>query len=530
MTRVLIIGSGPSAAAVALAAQTVGGGDVEVVDVGERLEGDKQDLLAELGGTPPSAWPESALLDLTQQPVAHVRGELPQKRVFGSDFPFRDRGQLGELTTIPGGNKLSVSAAFGGFSNVWGAQIMPFSRATLDEWPIGYEALLPHYKAILRSIPFAGADDDYSDLFPVLETPAPLPRLAPPAAAVLARYEERRDQVRRRGVTVGSARLAMDANRCIECGLCLTGCPYGLIYSSAHTFKRLIDDGDVRYSPGVLVDRIGEDDDGCWASGREVATGEPRSFRADRLFVACGGIGSTRLLLNSARPAVASLELAESVQVVLPFLSARPHRDPRTFTTFTLNQFNLLVEYGRAGLDLAQFHLYPYNPAFEEALPAPIRGVETVRRAVLRRTTAALAYLPSWHSPRIRLDVTSRREGSLPDLSLSSVANSSTRGVLRRVFWRLIQAAPALDLWPAVPVARVSGPAKSYHFGASFPHMPSPSPDSLATDTLGRIAEWKRVHVVDGSVLPTIPATTFTLTVMANAHRIATAAFAARGA
>jgi len=132
MPKVLIIGSGPSAAAVALAAKATGGCDVEVVDLGERLEEDKRDLLAGLAGTRPPGWPESALTELTQHPVAQVRGELPEKRMFGSDFPFRDRGQLGGLTTVPGGNKLSVSPAFGGFSNIWGAQVMPFSRATVN--------------------------------------------------------------------------------------------------------------------------------------------------------------------------------------------------------------------------------------------------------------------------------------------------------------------------------------------------------------------------------------------------------------
>ena len=32
---------------------------------------------------------------------------------------------------------------------------------------------------------------------------------------------------------------------------------------------------------------------------------------------------------------------------------------------------------------------------------------------------------------------------------------------------------------------------------------------------------WNRIHLVDGAVFPSVPATTFTLTVMANAHRIA---------
>jgi hypothetical protein len=38
------------------------------------------------------------------------------------------------------------------------------------------------------------------------------------------------------------------------------------------------------------------------------------------------------------------------------------------------------------------------------------------------------------------------------------------------------------------------------------------------------VAPWTRIHLADGSVLPTVAATTFTLTVMANSHRIVTEA------
>jgi choline dehydrogenase-like flavoprotein len=41
------------------------------------------------------------------------------------------------------------------------------------------------------------------------------------------------------------------------------------------------------------------------------------------------------------------------------------------------------------------------------------------------------------------------------------------------------------------------------------------------SDRLGRPAGLARLHVVDASSLPAIPATTITLSVMANAHRIA---------
>jgi hypothetical protein len=44
----------------------------------------------------------------------------------------------------------------------------------------------------------------------------------------------------------------------------------------------------------------------------------------------------------------------------------------------------------------------------------------------------------------------------------------------------------------------------------------------LDTDIFGQLQEWRRIHVVDGSILPSIPATTLALVQMANADRIAT--------
>ena len=48
----------------------------------------------------------------------------------------------------------------------------------------------------------------------------------------------------------------------------------------------------------------------------------------------------------------------------------------------------------------------------------------------------------------------------------------------------------------------------------------STEPRGFQTDLLGRLPGWKRVHAVDATVFPSIPATTITFSAMANAHRI----------
>ena len=67
----------------------------------------------------------------------------------------------------------------------------------------------------------------------------------------------------------------------------------------------------------------------------------------------------------------------------------------------------------------------------------------------------------------------------------------------------------------------VAAPGASTLSGGSLPMRAVPG--HLQTDRLGRPTGFKRVHVVDASVFPEIPATTVTLTVMANAHRIGSA-------
>lgn len=99
----------------------------------------------------------------------------------------------------------------------------------------------------------------------------------------------------------------------------------------------------------------------------------------------------------------------------------------------------------------------------------------------------------------------------------------SRNTMLRGVLARLGASARALDLWPVVPALRMAEGAKSYHIGSSFPHAVRSSV-TPTSDLLGRVAPWKRIHLVDGSVFPDVPATTFGFTIMANAHRIASEA------
>jgi len=523
MPTALIIGSGPAAAGAALALTQDPSQQVTVIDVGALLEPDLQSTRSRIASTPEGSWLPSDVELISHQPVRDRSGALPEKRAYGSDFPFRDMGQLEGIEPMGAANPSVVSGAYGGFSNIWGAQIMPFSKETFSRWPVTLEAMEPHYRVALGEMTLAGEEDDLSEHFPLMVSASRLPPLADRTERVLDRYQSRRALVRSHGITIGRARLGFRSDECTRCGLCMTGCPYELIYSSSHTFDVLRSEGRIAYRQNLLATRLEEIDGTPSVMVRDTNTGQMDRISADRIFVACGGIGTTRLVLGSLGHFDQPIFLQESVQFVMPTVSMRRSSDPRRHRNFTLNQFNLLYDLSGDGVDLCQVHFYDYNPAFLASLPRVLLSppAEPALAALLRRVSVGLGYLPSWGSPNVRV-VAHRAPGGdrqLPHLEIDREGADGWPPMLRALVRAMVKVAPALDLWPVLPMTSVSPAAKSYHFGGSFPHSRSRS--RVTTDHLGRLAEWDRIHLVDASVFPSVPATTFTLTIMANAHRIA---------
>jgi ferredoxin len=524
MTTALIIGSGAAAAGAALALSHREHLKVTVIDIGLELETDREQLIKGLASSAPDEWDEQTIELISKQPVNSGNSGIPEKRVFGSDYPFRNMGQLGGLTTVNGATASLISSAYGGFSNVWGSQIMPFTTAAFDSWPVNAATMGGHYEAILRRIPFAGEEDDLAARFPLMRPPAPLPSMSPRSLKVLKSYEKHRSRLNNRGITMGKARLAFDAEKCIRCGMCMTGCPYRLIYSAAQTFDALRRVGRVTFIRGFLALKIIEEAGQVVVVTREIATGRIRRFEADRVFVACGAMGTTRLAANSLGLFDIDLPMLESRQFILPLLSLHATEDPRNKRDFTLNQFNMIVAPDGGSVDLSTLHFYTFNPAFINGLPSVLRArsLGWLQLQLLRRLTVAFGYLPSWNSPRLRIHIGSRHDSwDLPEFNISGEAPPAGQSqMLRAAMLRLIHSARILDLYPVIPMLRLSEVGKSYHWGGSFPHM-TDRLTIFSSDALGRVGSWQRTHLVDASVFPEIPAMTYGLTVMANAHRIA---------
>jgi choline dehydrogenase-like flavoprotein len=517
----IVIGSGPSGTACA-AALLDRGRQVRLLDAGETLEPERAAAVQRARAGVDVLRPDAAPWMADTPPASG--DAVPRKLAFGSDFPYR--GAAEALGLESRGVGLEPSFAFGGHSNIWGAAVMPYADRDIADWPIGVGELAPHYEAAMAMLGVSAEADDLADEFPLYA--APLGQLPPSAQAraLLERMTRGRDRLAAAGVRFGRARVAIRPpalhNGCVACGLCLGGCPYDAIFKTPPVIDALVRERGLDYAPNVVVDTVAETVDAALVRGRDRETGAPFEAAARRVFLATGPIPTTAILLRSANLYDAPVRLKDSQYFLAPLLTASSAGDVAAERLHTLSQIFVSVTDPGLGHHATQFlQIYSYNSLLDAEVRRKLFGLAPLARAMLARLMVVQGYLHSDISGGVDI-VLAGRPGADRVVLTPSLA-SQTRPALGRLMRKLMGLAPQLGGLVAPMLMRVGEPGRGFHSGGSFPMRAAPGPRD--TDTLGRPFGWRRVHAVDSAALPSIAATTITLTVMANAHRIgATAA------
>jgi len=508
------------AAASALLAK---GADVLMVDVGETLEPAQAGRRARMAGSAPGQWLREDVDAVKAPAPPHQTGMI---RPYGSDVPFRVPAVAGDWSGLAREIALRPSFAKGGLSNGWGASVLPYRDEDLGAWPIRAADLERHYGAVASLIGLAAPGDELASLFPAHrpQDERPLP-LSTQAQRLLDRFTARRAELAELGAHASPSWQAV-AEGCRRCAMCLHGCPYGLIFNAGDTVERLRASPGFTYRPNALAMRFEETADGVRLWTRDAA-GELTELSADRLFVAAGVLPTALLVLDSLDQPDQTLALRDSRHFILPMLqrwSADP--DPATEPRHTLAQLFVEIVDPRVAANTVHVQIYTHNDGFavdmRRRFGASAGALAPLIGALSRRLIVAQTFLHSDVSPT--LDVVMRRDGGRARLEVVA-ANGSHKAhaaQLARVKRHVARIGRRVDLLPLTRFARVGAPGSSFHCGGTFPMREKPR--ALETDVLGRLASLQRVHLVDASVFPSIPATTITFSAMANAHRIATEA------
>jgi choline dehydrogenase-like flavoprotein len=523
-----VIGSGPAAisAAVALTAR---GLPVTILDAGRTLEKEKQEILDRLGALPHPQWAAADLDTLRGGDQTKRQGSIHVKLTYGSDYPYA--GANGSLMESEEEPPFHYSEARGGLSNVWGASQLPSRAEDIADWPISIADLEPHYHAVFDFMPTTAVKDELASLLPTYTDCGQDLRPSRQADEFLADLSANRGPLRRAGLHFGRSRMAVttsgnaEHSACVYCGLCLYGCPYGLIYSTASTLRKLIEEKKVTYLDGHRVEKLEANANGVTVIARDLKEERSVTFQAERVFVGTGVLPTAGLVLKSLNAFDEPVQMLDSQYFIYPFFRLRRTSGVQTEELHSLAQAFVEIDDPAVSRHLVHLEIFSYSDFLRRALMAtPLRfflRFPWIAEQMFGRLLVVQGFLHSRDSGRLSISLRRDAAGQ-PRLHVEPQPSRRAWWASIRAGLKLVANARFLGGAPVLPAMQFAEPGRSYHSGGTFPMRARPG--KFETDVLGQPTGLQRVHLLDASVFPSIPATTITLTVMANAHRIATEA------
>lgn len=512
--KVAVIGSGHAAIS-ALEALIEGGITPTVLDVGETLAPDIQSRVDALGATSPEKWARGT----DHFPAAPHVGKL-RKTVFGSDYIFAHDRPFASVRSS--GTNAVPTFAKGGFSMGWGGTVLPARQEDLGQWPFAAERLEPHYTAALKTMPLAGEDDGLSDAFPLFGDSVGSMRLTAQGQRLLHDMKKAQIRLNQNGerFLFGPARLAVDQENCVQCGLCLTGCPYGLIYTPDMALDRMIKAGRVRYQSGACVISVEEKAGTVCVNWLDIPSGKKQSDTFDRVFVGAGALGSARIMLNSLKAYNQVVPVKDSAKFALPMLRF-PGAEFDWPNTNTLADLFLEMIAPEISDHWMHIQISPLNEKILQSLgmndERRLNGLKRLAKPLLNRLMVAWCALHSDLSDECELSI-SPGKGDVPTLNIRAIEIRS-KNYARAYSHKLVARGLAFNTLFATPAMMLSSSCSTGHCGGSFPMRERPEAP-FETDMQGRLKGWDRVHLIDASTFPSIPGTTIALLIRANARRI----------
>ena len=505
---VIIVGSGPAGAAAAL-----------------ELCAKRKVLMLDIGHTAQEVTSQTNRFRETfgeeLEGLSHISGTYLSPKLRSPLFRYVTRGwrELSPITSTDFKGELSL--ALGGLANAWGSGLYEFDDTDLRGFPIKYSDLSNFYRRLTEHIGISGGTGEVARLLGSVDKLLPPMPLAGPPRALYLRSQRPRAKafLRRNGIRIGKQRLGILTES-------YRGRPAYLfdrkdfflpwktsIYHPGYTVRELEKHGNLDYRQGFLVKRFEEVTDHVVVHAIELANGNAVEFSARKLLLGAGAINSARIVLESFSDNSSKLPILENPVSFTPFIHFSSLGLKPDETSFTGAQLVLLYD-GPEHRDRVQGSFYnlsgvlPCDFLFD--FPFSVSG----NLFCLSKILGAMGVLQLFYADA------PHPEGFLRRTTAGALVHYPQRRV-GKVERRLIRALSRLGFWSAPPLIRYGEGGGSFHYAGTLPMCDESEKNEFTTDRFGRLRCANNVYVVDASTFPLLPAKNLSLTIMANAMRIA---------
>jgi choline dehydrogenase-like flavoprotein len=535
MTRVVVIGSGASGVHFALSVLQKGY-DVVMLDVG-RVR-------------PPIVNPSDSFADLKrtlEDPVGYFLGPDYEAVVYpgsaGEYYGFPPNKTYVFSTprafvTRPAGFEPLSSFAQGGLAEAWTGGAYPLNDTDLAPFPFGYRDLEPSYGEVARRIGINGEPDDLARFYPVHDGMMPPLRLDRHSTLLLERYERSRAHLNETlGCYVGRSRVAtLSATApgragCGYLGRCLWGCPVGALYTPVMTLDACRRFTNFTYVSDVYVRhfRVGS---GRRISAAVIESADGRALdevTGDRFVLAAGTLSSSAIYMRTVRQetgeTITLRGLMDNRQVLVPFLNLALVGRAYDPNSYQYHQIAMGIDRpdlpGYVHAQITTLKTALVHPIVQN-MPIDLRSALSLFRALRAGLGVVNVNLPDTRRDGNYVTLGDDRDG-VPPLVIHYAPDSAEPGVMRRAVGIINKALRRLGCVIPPGMSHIRPMGASVHYAGTVP-MSAPGGSHTASSE-GVSSEYGNLTFVDGTTFPALPAKNLTLTLMANAVRIATASF-----
>lgn len=410
------------------------------------------------------------------------------------------------------------SFALGGLAAAWGAGAYRFTDEDLDGFPIGAADLAPYYDELTRLIGIAGCADDlpYGSAAGLQE---PL-RPGKSAQRLLASYRRRRELMRARGLSIGHPRAAIlsrplgERESCRYDNLSFWQPELPAVYSPTMTMRGLIAERRIDYRPRRLVEGFAENAGSVTVTARDPDGGPSETFDTRALVLAAGTLNSARIVLRSFRDERTRLPLLENAMTWTPFVDLARVGAAVDAQSHGLVQLNMTYRPSAPG-PLLHGSFFSYTSPLAGDVWADFPFSASGNAACCKYLLPALMILQLNHPDR-------PAPGN--DLQLAEggrlIARRAAPPPSGREEREIIAALRRLGFLSHPALVKTAPAGAAIHYAGTLP-MSEDASLRYRTDRAGKLSTAERVYVADAAAFPFLPAKHHTLTIMANAMRVA---------
>lgn len=412
------------------------------------------------------------------------------------------------------------SMATGGLSNSWGCGVAHFSASELTAFPFAATELELSYAKVSQRVGISGrANDDLSSYFGLDEYSQPPISMDALHTSMSQRYEKHREKLHTQGFRLGRSRVAAlsqdikERKACNLSGNCLWGCQRRSLYSAAHDLPALRKHANFHEFSGFVVDGLVRTGDIWHINGCNVKNNEKKTISAHRILLAAGTLATTRIVLstlNHRRPVSFFSSPTAAFLLWLP----RQLGTPR-MPGFALGQlsFTMALQHGVTAFGSTFATTGIPISEFVRHVPLKRRYGISLLRELLSSCVVGNIFFPghlSTAEATLNSDGHLNVSGNYKDEVKPLMLESNKK--LRKTFFSL----GAILLPGSFTIGRPGG---DIHYAGTLPMRKFPT--TAETSSIGEVVGLNGVYVVDGACLPVLPEKSHTLTIMANADRIA---------